>query len=268
MGFQGTRGRRTGDGRHGAGDRAAARTTPAVDRQRYGIVWRVSTLQTLDRGLRALEFVSRAPNGVTVNAIAEHLGVHRTIAYRIVSTLHDHHLVTRTHTGVVRLGAFAATLSRRFAPQLLHAGRPVLRELVDATGVTSFLSVAEDDECVVVLVEEARRGEHGLRVSYQEGTRHPIHRGAPGLAILAMRPSTPHDPVGVERARADGYSITHGELQAGAVGVSVGVSGAAMLDMLDIEASVGVVALGDLDIETAARASKRAAQQLVDVLAG
>jgi len=42
-------------------------------------------LQTLDRGLRALNFVSLQPRGALVSEIAEELGVHRAIAYRIVS---------------------------------------------------------------------------------------------------------------------------------------------------------------------------------------
>lgn len=228
----------------------------------------VSTLQTLDRGLRALDYVSQAPDGVTMNALAQHLGVDRAIVYRIVATLQQHHLVTRTHTGVVRLGAAAAALSRRFAPQLLEAGRPVLRRLADATSATSFLSVAEGGECVVVLVEQQRGGGHGLRVSYQEGTRHPIDRGAPGLAILACRPPSPDDPAAVQAVRQQGFSVTRGQLQPGAVGVSVGLTGAPSLDLLDIEASVGVVALDDLDVDAAATASRAAAQELVRVLAG
>ncbi|MDR7303635.1 hypothetical protein JOF55_003816 [Haloactinomyces albus] len=46
----------------------------------------MSTLQTLDRGLWTLNFVSLQPSGVLVSEIAEALGVHRAIAYRIVGT--------------------------------------------------------------------------------------------------------------------------------------------------------------------------------------
>ncbi len=224
----------------------------------------VSTLQTLDRGLRALDHISQDPHGVSIAALAQHLGVHRAIAYRIVATLVEHGLVTRTHTGRVRLGAAAAVLSRRFAPQLLAAGRPVLRELARATGATSFLSVAEGAECVVVLVEEVRG--HGLRVTYQEGTRHPLHIGAPGLAILAARPESPDDPEQVRIARSSGYSVTHGQLQPGAVGVSVGLVGVSTMAEIDLEASVGVVAVGELDIEVAAERSRLAQAELARLL--
>jgi DNA-binding IclR family transcriptional regulator len=222
----------------------------------------VATLQTLDRGLRALDFVARSSDGVSVSAVAEYLGVHRAIAYRIVATLEEHHLVRRTPDARVRLGAGVAALSHGFAPQLLSAARPVLRDLVEATGATAFLSVAEGQECVVVLVEQERARRHGLRVSYQEGTRHPIHRGAPGIAILAVRPPGPDDPADVVEARERGYSVTHGQLQPGAVGVSVGFVCPPELAHMAPEASVGVVALGDLDVDGAAAASQDAAAHL------
>jgi DNA-binding IclR family transcriptional regulator len=225
-----------------------------------------ATLQTLDRGLRALDFIARSPAGVSVSAVADHLQVHRAIAYRIVATLEAHHLVKRTADARVRLGAGIAALSRRFAPQLLDAARPVLRDLVTATHATAFLSVAEGEECVVVAVEEDQRLRHGLRVSYQEGTRHPINRGAPGIAILATRPASPDDSDVVRAARDLGYSVTRGQLQAGAVGVSVGLSIPDHLAVVAPEASVGVVALGDLDVETAGQASQEAARRLLEVL--
>lgn len=225
----------------------------------------MSTLQTLDRGLRALNLVSLQPSGVLVSEIAKELGVHRAIAYRIVGTLEGHGLVTRTEDGRVRLGAAVATLSRRFAPQLMAVGRPVLNELADRTQATSFVSVAEGDECVVVMVEEARG--QALRVSYQEGARHPLQRGAPGLAILATRPESPHDSEDVRVARQRGYSITHGQLQEGAAGVSVGLAGIPALEAAGIEASVGVVVLGGLDTERAVRESRAAAVRLGTLLA-
>lgn len=220
----------------------------------------MSSLQTLDRGLRVLDFVSLQPTGVAVSEIAKELDVHRAIAYRLVGTLEDHGLVTRTEDGRVRLGAAVATLSRRFAPQLMAMGRPVLNELADRTQATSFVSVAEGDECVVVMVEEARG--QALRVSYREGTRHPLHRGAPGLAILATRAQAPHDSTDVLTARERGYALTHGQLQPGATGVSVGLTDIPALGAARIEASIGVVVLGELGIERAIRESRAAAVRL------
>lgn len=56
-----------------------------------------ATLQTLDRGLRALDFIARSLAGVSVSPVADLLlQVQRAIAYRIVATLEAHHPVTRT----------------------------------------------------------------------------------------------------------------------------------------------------------------------------
>ena len=43
--------------------------------------------QTLARGLNALQLVADAPAGLTVQQVAEGIGVHRTIAYRLLATL-------------------------------------------------------------------------------------------------------------------------------------------------------------------------------------
>ena len=56
-----------------------------------------------------------------------------------------------------------------------------------------------------------------LSVSYRVGSRHPVTRGAAGLAIASLRPETPDDPPAVRQAREDGYSVTRGQLQPGAV---------------------------------------------------
>lgn len=225
----------------------------------------VTTLQTLDRGLSALEFISLNPRGVTITNLSNHLGVHRAIAYRLVATLQHRGYVTRTHTGRIRLGVTVSVLAKRYAPQLLSHGRTVLRTLAIETGATSFLSVAEGDECVVVAVEEPPG--YGVRVSYQEGFRHPIGRGAAGLAILATRPEQAEDSDAVRTAREQGYCVTEAQLQVGAIGVSVGLSAVPSLAALDVEASMGVVAIGALDIERASVATLAAVEELRNLLA-
>jgi len=246
--------------------RGASRSEAANrDHQKSAAIMRgMSTLQTLSRGLDALEIISMQAHGLTVSDIAADLGVDRAVAYRIVRTLQSHGLVTRTSQGKVRLGAAVATLSRRFAPQLMEVGRPVLNGLADETSATSFISVADGDECVVVMVEEARG--QALRVTYQEGARHPIHRGAPGLAILASRPESAGDDDAVRAARRQGFSLTKDELQDGATGVSVGLEGIRALSAAGLEASIGVVVIGTLDTETAVRATKAAAAELKELM--
>ncbi|MGE0000411.1 MAG: helix-turn-helix domain-containing protein, partial [Ilumatobacteraceae bacterium] len=58
-----------------------------------------SPSQTLDRGLTALEWIALADRPPSIDEVAQHLDVHRSIAYRIVRTLEDHRLVRRDPNG-------------------------------------------------------------------------------------------------------------------------------------------------------------------------
>lgn len=216
-------------------------------------------LQTLDRGLTVLGIVAASPAGISVSDLSASLEVHRAITYRLVATLQAHQLVVRTPDGLVHLGAGVAGLAERYLSHLGAQAQPVLAALADEVGATSFISVAEGEECIVVRTAEPTRA--ALRVTYVPGTRHPISRGAPGLAILSARPAQPDDDDRIVQARRTGYAVTHGELQSGAVGCSAPLPplpGAAT----HLEASVGVVAIGELDTERAGIASVRAAQTL------
>jgi len=53
----------------------------------------IAPSQTLDRGLICLEFVAASDRPVSIAATATHLGVHRSIVYRLLRTLEHRHLV-------------------------------------------------------------------------------------------------------------------------------------------------------------------------------
>lgn len=222
----------------------------------------MTTLQTLDRGLRLLDEVAAHPGGISVAELGALLELHRTICYRVVATLAEHGLVHRGEDGRVRLAAGVLGLAARFAPALRSAARPVLARLAVETGATSYLAVAEQESCVVVLTHEPPT--ESLRVAYRVGARHPLTRGASGLAILAGRPESADDPEPVRRARAQGHAVTRGELEPGAVGVGCGLGFPG--DHEDLECSVGVVALAGLDAEAAAVRVRAAAAELRRVL--
>ncbi|MFC4003276.1 IclR family transcriptional regulator [Prauserella oleivorans] len=225
----------------------------------------MSTLQTLDRGLRALEVISHSPRGISVAELAKELDVHRAICYRIVATLEDHLLVARTEDGRVRLAVGVAVLASRFEPQLHLDARPLLQALANETHATAFVSAAEGQDCVAVQVAEP--DDQLLTVGYRVGSRHPLDKGAAGIAILALRPEEPGEPEAVRIARRDGYSLTRGELERGAVGLAAGIRVPAGLGPGGaVERSVGVVAIEGLDTDLAARAVLRTARQLERLL--
>lgn len=221
----------------------------------------MAVLQTLDRGLVALQVIAQNPGGLSIADLAAALEVHRAIAYRLVATLEAHGLVSRGGEGLIFLGGGIVALAARFEPHLRTLGRPVVEALARETRATAYLSVPQGEDCVAILVAEPDEGL--LRVGYRVGSRHPLTRGAAGLAILAARPERPDEPEGVTQARRDGYSLTRGQLQKGAVGIA---SPVVVPSQPGFEACVGVVALDDLDVEAAVPAVKAGAARLASRL--
>jgi DNA-binding IclR family transcriptional regulator len=226
---------------------------------KYEFHWRngttqMSTLKTLDRGLQALWTIARHPEGISIAGLAGELDVDRAIAYRIAATLEGHGLLTRRKGGQLVLGASVLELERRYLPQLRIRVRPALDRLAQDTRATAFISVAQLEDCAAIAVSEPDN--MLLRVGYREGSTHPLSRGAAGVAILAGRDPAPEDSEAVRHARAQGYSVTHGQLQAGAIGV------ACPLTANGLNASVGVVAMQDLNVERAVAHVRSCAEAL------
>ncbi|HEX2916622.1 MAG TPA: helix-turn-helix domain-containing protein [Chloroflexia bacterium] len=212
--------------------------------------------QTLDRGLRALEILAQETGGLSANDLATRLGVHRTISYRILGTLAEHHLVTRTAEGRFRLGAGILALSRNFAAQLQAAAMPELANLAEDLGATACLSVADGSEAVVVLSIEPRHTH--IHVSYRTGFRHPLAVGASGIAILAGRPAEAQEREAITAARKLGYALTRDEIERGACGLAAPL----LIAGRPAEASIGVVALGEIEVEKAAPRVREAAKAI------
>lgn len=190
----------------------------------------VEISQTLDRGLRLLSLLADSAGGLTVSEAAGSLGVNRTVIYRLAATLEQHGLLRRDRDGRLSLGFAALGLASAVHPLLRRAAQPALRELAESVGATAHLTVADGGEALAVAVVEPSWTAY--HVAYRVGSRHPLDRGAAGRAILAGR------------AGESSYVVTHGELQAGAHGVAAPVRGVA-----GVEASVGVVALGEFDAD-------------------
>lgn len=220
----------------------------------------MSTLQTLSRGIRVLELISRSKAGLQIAEIAAALDVHRAIAYRLVATLEEHLLVTRNADGRIFIGGGIVALSERYQPQLRAAAMPVLRSLADESGGTAFLCIAQGDECVAIEVAEPETP--FLKVSYRVGSRHPVTKGAAGLAIAMQRPPAKTDSQDLQTARRDGFALTHGQLQEGAIGVAAPLHHSG----LSTQACIGVVAMHALDTDRATAAVLQHRDRLLTTL--
>lgn len=177
--------------------------------------------QTLDRGLRVLEVLAEGEAPQSSAALAAALGVHRSIVYRILRTLEDHRLVSRRPEGSWELGVGLAVLARSVTPTLRAAALPELAAVANELGVTAFLAVADRDECLTVLSVEPRHSQ--AHVTYRPGGRHPLDRGAPGIALLAGAPPRASERPEVAGARRAGYALTRGEVLHGMSSVAAPV---------------------------------------------
>lgn len=205
------------------------------------------TSQTLDRGLRVLEVLAEASDGLTMTELAARLDVNRTVVHRLVSTLEQHALVRRGARGRLHVGLGVLHLASAVQPVLRDLAVPVLRGLAEMLGCTAHLTVADGDEALALAVVEPSWTD--FHVGYRVGSRHPLDRGAAGRAILLGRqPDTP-------QRRA--FAVTEGELQPGARGLAAPVVGVEAL-----EASVGIVTMGEIDVDVMAPPVLRAAAEV------
>jgi DNA-binding IclR family transcriptional regulator len=182
----------------------------------------VALSQTLDRGLACLDFIAASDRAVSVDATASALGLHRSIVYRLLRTLEGRHLVERDSDGDYLAGPYLAVLSRGVRRSLRAAAAPVLANLAEELRMTAFLVVPDRDEAVTVdSVEPTSLDAH---VAYRPGTRHPIDRGAPGIALLAGRPAVFGERPEVSRARAVGWAQSEAEVIPGMASIAVPVA--------------------------------------------
>jgi DNA-binding IclR family transcriptional regulator len=204
------------------------RTDPAPDPE---------TSQTLDRGIRVLAALADATSGLTVAQLAEHVGAPRTAGYRLVATLEAHGLARRDPDGRVHLGVGVLRLAARVHPLLREAATPPLRRLAEAVGATAHLTVAEGPDALAIAVVEPTWTDYHM--AYRVGSRHRLAQGAAGKAILLGRSAAGQ---GGSKDPATLYTVSEGELQAGAHGIA-----APIREVPGLEASVGVVSFAPLD---------------------
>lgn len=200
-----------------------------------------------------LGLLAEAHAGLTVTELAAALSVNRTVVYRLLATLEQHSLVRRDGDGRVRLGLGILGLARRVQPLLRDAAMPVLRRLAEDVGATAHLTIADGGEALAVAVVEPSWTDY--HVAYRVGSRHPLSRGAAGRAIMLLRPGG--TGFASSARLGSGYVVSEGELQPGAHGIAAPVLGVAA-----IEASVGVVALSELDAAKIGPRVVRAAAEL------
>lgn len=143
-----------------------------------------SSVQSLDRALRILAIVADG-SGLSLSEISAQSGLAASTAYRMLTTLENHGMVEFDTSdqlwsiGVETYRMGAAFLRRR---KLVDRARIVMQDLMEKTGETANLGVAEDDCVVFVSQVETHQA---IRAFFRPGTRSPFHASGIGKAVLA-----------------------------------------------------------------------------------
>lgn len=219
----------------------------------------MTTSQTLSRGLQALEFIALAADAPTIDDVASHLDVHRSVAYRLVRTLEAHRLTERTAAGLCVPGLRLSALGHVARPSLQSVAIGELAAAADDLAMTCFLVVADGDEALTV--ESLEPTTTQVHLAYKPGLRHPTDRGAPGLAVLAGRPKTADERPEVTTTRQTGWVMTTGEVIAGLTSIAV--------PLVDHDAAIAAVFLDSDEIDHHAIADRlvAGAATILDALA-
>lgn len=183
---------------------------------------------TGDQMLTVLETVAR--NGpVSAAEVARRCAINRTVAHRLLVTLAQRSYVRREADGY-RLGPAVPQLAQMTDTDLRLVAGPVMKKLAGETGETVVMHVIDNMEAVVV--DQSLGERHLVRVEHRPGSRHALLQGASGWALLAFQDARfiqkalkkAGDAEEVRRrtdaVRADGYAISHDELQQGVHGVA------------------------------------------------
>lgn len=145
--------------------------------------------------------VAKSDNGLTTKEIGERVGIGPEATHRLLHTLVGAGMLTRPDRSRYVLGLRAGTLAEGFARQLAPAGHlaPIVRELAQRTGETSYGSGWWADEITVLTVSRGSNPVHAAEVS--QGHNGDAHARASGKTLLAF--ATPE----VRRGYLDSHRI-------------------------------------------------------------
>lgn len=141
-------------------------------------------VQSVDRAITILEVLARTGEaGVT--EIAAGLGVHKSTAFRLVTTLEAHRLVEQaTDRGKYRLGVGLLRLAGATTARLdlVQEARPVCRQLAADTGETVNIAVLSESSALYL---DQAAGSSALQPHNWVGQHIPLHATSNGKVLLS-----------------------------------------------------------------------------------
>lgn len=146
----------------------------------------MAEIQSLARGLKILDLLGQASDGISITELAGALKVDKGSASRLVSTLARYgyaekdEVTRRYHLGPQVVGLSRSVLARL---PLREAAKPYLRQLMERTGECAHLAVPAQGKALYI---DQVAAPATLRVNAEVGTMNPLHCTALGKALLAF----------------------------------------------------------------------------------
>ncbi len=206
-----------------------------------------SSVKTVDRLVRILDCFSPGQPTWSLAELSVHLGLPKSTLHRFLVSLESHGILRRDPSDKRwRLGYRISVWGSLAAEStgLRHIARPVMRDLVAATGETAILTTYHEHE--VICIEKVETS-HSVRMTLDVGTRRFPHAGASSKALMAYLPEeeiqaiiqdkglpklctntiTDSDELVAELARIQerGYAMSCEETDQGAWGVATPIRG-------------------------------------------
>ncbi len=141
-------------------------------------------VQALDRGLTLLHTLAETDQA-TLTELAMLTGMVPSTLHRLLVTLQHHGVVDldeATQHWTIGVEAFRIGSSFVRRTKVAEAGRPIMRDLMEATGETANLAIADDGDVVFISQVETHET---VRAFFWPGTRGAIHASGIGKALLA-----------------------------------------------------------------------------------
>ena len=142
----------------------------------------------VERAIEILETIAQRESGLTNSEISRRLAIPKSSASYILRTLENRGYVRRERgTGKYKLGLRVLSLGRgaQTSVGIRDVALPVLRRLVEITGLTAHLAVLDNGEAVYL---EKAESLSFIRIDTWIGRRLDLHSTAVGKALVATLP--------------------------------------------------------------------------------
>ncbi|MEX1034519.1 MAG: IclR family transcriptional regulator C-terminal domain-containing protein [Sneathiella sp.] len=149
---------------------------------------RTGQVQSLTRALSILNEIADNPPGLSLTAIAKSLKLAPSTTHRLLTTLQEEHYVQYDRDGSrwqIAMRAFVTGNGFLTSRDLATVARPYMRRLMELSGETVNLAIADEDRVIYLAQVESREM---MRVFSKPGNHVPLHCSGVGKAILMAMP--------------------------------------------------------------------------------